>query len=537
VRLHLPLPASGGAGAVIKFYMSSSEPIHLISMGRVPYRYALRLMQRLAEARRRDDMGDTLLLVEHPPVITLGCGGGDEDLRAAPDRLQQLGIEVIPTERGGRATYHGPGQLVAYPILKLPDDDLHGYLWRLEQVVLDVLAEWDIGAERVERHPGVWVGHDKIAAIGVAVQDHVTTHGLALNVDPNMAHFQLIVPCGLSNRGVTSMRAALSRPVAVEVVERGLAAGFSRVFEREVTPRRMPGPWLVAPAPQASAAEVERLVADLSLHTVCQAAACPNLGECWASRTATFMLLGDICTRHCRFCNVTPGRPLPPDSNEPLHVAEAAARLGLQHVVLTSVTRDDLPDGGASQFALTIQAVRRRLPGTTVEVLVPDFNGSLSALGTVVAAQPNVFNHNVETVARLSDQIRARAEYRRSLAVLTWARQHGLTTKSGLMVGLGETSGEVIETMRDLRRAGCSRLTIGQYLQPTDHQLAVVDYVHPAVFDWYREVGQSLGFKEVMAAPLVRSSYHAAEACMPQRSHMATRFEKNYAHNLLQHPG
>ncbi len=479
-------------------------------MGRVPYRYALRLMQRMADARRRDDMGDTLLLVEHPPVFTLGCAGGTEDLRVPSDYLRQLGIEVVQTERGGRATYHGPGQLVAYPVLKLPDDDLHGYLWRLEQVALDVLAEWGIAAERVERHPGVWVGRDKIAAVGVAVQEHVTTHGLALNVDPDMTHFQLIVPCGLSHRGVTSMRAALDRPVALEAVERSFAATFSRVFGREVAQRQTLGPWLVAPAPQEQTADVERLVTDLRLHTVCQEAACPNIGECWAHGTATFMLLGDVCTRHCRFCNVRPGRPLAPDPDEPFRVAEAAARLGLQHVVLTSVTRDDLPDGGAGQFALTIQAIRRRWPGATVEVLTPDFNGSLAALALVADARPDVFNHNVETVERLSNRVRAKAEYRRSLAVLAWVKQRGLRVKSGLMVGLGETSGEVIETMRDLRRAGCDILTIGQYLQPTSHQLEVADYVHPVVFAWYREVGQALGFQTVLADPLVRSSYHAS---------------------------
>jgi len=490
--------------------VSISEPIHLIRMGRVPYRYALRLMQRMADARRRDDIGDALLLIEHPPVFTLGCAGGTEDLRVPRDHLRQLGIEVVQTERGGRVTYHGPGQLVAYPILKLPNDDLHDYLWKLEQVALDVLAEWGIVAERVERHPGVWIGRDKIAAVGVAVQDRVTTHGLALNVDPDLTHFQLIVPCGLLNRGVASMRAVLNRPVALEAVERSFAAAFSRVFQREVAPRQTPGPWLVACAPQEQT-KVERLVADLSLHTVCQEAACPNLGECWAHGTATFMLLGAVCTRHCRFCNVTPGRPLPPDPDEPFHVAEAAARLGLRHVVLTSVTRDDLPDGGAGQFALTIRAIRNRLPGATIEVLVPDFNGSLAALGTVADAQPDVFNHNVETVERLSGKVRAKAEYRRSLAVLAWAKQRGLTTKSGLMVGLGETCGEVIETMRDLRRAGCDILTIGQYLQPTVHQLEVADHVHPVVFAWYREVGQALGFQTVLADPLVRSSYHAEQ--------------------------
>ncbi len=491
--------------------MPTSDAIDLIRMGQVAYRQALRLMQRLADARRRDEIGDVLLLVEHLPVVTLGCGGGTEDLRVPPDGLQRLGIDVVQTERGGRVTYHGPGQLVAYPILKLPDDDLHGYVCRLEQVALDILAEWGIAAERVERHPGVWIGRDKIAAVGVAVQDRVTSHGLALNVDPDLTHFRLIVPCGVADRGGTSMRAVSGQPVAMDAVERSLVSAFGSVFGRPVSPRQTPGSWLIAPAAQEATAGVEQTVADLGLHTVCQAAACPNIGECWARGTATFMLLGDTCTRHCRFCSVSAGQPAPPDPREPERVAEAAARLGLYHVVLTSVTRDDLSDGGAGHFALTIQAVRRRLPGVTVEVLVPDFSGSLAALATVADARPDVFNHNVETVARLSGRVRSKASYRRSLAVVAWAKRRGLTTKSGLMVGLGETCGEVIETMRDLRRAGCDILTIGQYLQPTERQLAVVSYVHPVVFAWYGEVGQSMGFPKVIAGPLVRSSYLAEQ--------------------------
>ena len=223
----------------------------------------------------------------------------------------------------------------------------------------------------------------------------------------------------------------------------------------------------------------------------------------------SFMLLGATCTRHCRSCSVSPGQPVPPDPREPEHIAEAAAGLGLHHVVLTSVTRDDLLDGGAGHFALTIQAIRSRLPGATIEVLVPDFNGSLAALATVADARPDIFNHNIETVERLSDRVRSKASYQRSLGVLTWAKRRGLTTKSGMMVGLGETCGEVIEAMRDLRRAGCDILTIGQYLQPTERQLAVASYVHPIVFAWYGEIGQSMGFRKVVAGPLVRSSYLA----------------------------
>ena len=304
------------------------------------------------------------------------------------------------------------------------------------------------------------------------------------------------------------------KPIMLESVERSFVAAFGRVFQREVVLRREPGPWLVARAPQEETAGVEQLVVDLGLHTVCQEAACPNIGECWAHGTATFMLLGDLCTRHCRFCNVTPGRPLPPDPREPVHVAEAAARLGLRHVVLTSVARDDLPDGGAGQFAQTIWAIRDRLPETTVEVLVRDFGGSLSALEIVAEARPDVFNHNVETVERLSNHVRAKAKYRRSLSVLSWAKQRGLITKSGLMVGLGETCGEVIDTLRDLRHAGCEIVTIGQYLQPTLHQLDVVEYVDPIVFAWYRQIALALGFRAAACAPLVRSSYHAAEVWM-----------------------
>ncbi len=489
--------------------MRRDEQVQLIRLGRVPYRWALRLMRRIALARRRAEIGDTLLLVEHPPVITLGLAGGYEDVLAPPELLRAHGIEVVATDRGGRATYHGPGQLVAYPILELPSGDLHGYLHSLEQVVLEVLAEWGIGGRRIARYPGVWVGKEKIAAIGVAVEDGVTTHGVALNIDPDVSHFRLIVPCGLAKRGITSLRAVLGREVSLPAVEDAFVRAFAHVFGRPVGPRAEPGPWLVVEAAPAEAAAIERLVAQLGLHTVCQAAACPNLGECWARGTATFMLLGDRCTRNCRFCNVAPGRPAPPDPQEPWRVAEAAARLRLSHVVLTSVARDDLADGGAGQFAATIRAVRERLPGATVEVLVPDFAGSLSALEAVVAAQPDVFNHNVETVARLTPVVRTKAAYERSLSVLAWAKRRGLTTKSGLMVGLGETCGEVIATMRDLRRVGCELLTIGQYLQPTPRQVAVAEYVHPVLFDWYREVGEALGFRAVFAAPLVRSSYLA----------------------------
>lgn len=286
-------------------------------------------MEHLAEARRRDRIGDLLLLVQHPPVITLGRGGGAEDLRVSEATLRRLGVGLFQTERGGRATYHGPGQLVAYPILRLPDGDFHAYLRRLEEAVIHLLAEVGIAAGRLEGYPGVWVGRNKIAAVVVAVRDGVTTHGLALNVDPPMEHFSLIVPCGLTDKGVTSMRRELGRPLDVAEVERRFVAAFAQAFDAEVTWGIQEAPWLVVRAPQGEQVEaLDLLLADLGLHTVCQEALCPNIHDCWGSGTATFMILGDLCTRHCRFCAVKAGRPLPPDPSEPERVAEAAARLG-----------------------------------------------------------------------------------------------------------------------------------------------------------------------------------------------------------------
>jgi len=491
---------------------SEMTTLTVIRLGLLAYGPALRLQERLAEARRQELIGDVLLLVQHSPVITFGRGGGAEDLRVTPEALRRSGIGLYQTERGGRATYHGPGQLVVYPILKLPDDDLHAYLWRLEQVILDVLADFGIAAGRVERHPGAWIGNDKIAAIGVAVRQGVTLHGLALNVDPPLEHFGLIIPCGIADKGVTSMRQVLGQPVDFEAVESAFVRAFASTFDVDIdNGAQMPG-WLVAQAPQGEVVEsLDGLLDSLGLATVCENALCPNLGECWGSGIATFMILGEVCTRHCAFCAVPAGRPLPLDPTEPDRLAEAAARMGLHHVVITSVTRDDLPDGGAAHFAATITSVRRRCPGATIEVLVPDFGGSLSALATVVTARPDVFNHNLETVPRLSPRVRPRADYRRSLAVLDWAHRAGLVTKSGLILGLGETAGEVIDVMHDLRRAGCEILTLGQYLQPTSHNLPVTRYLTPVEFEWYREIGEEMGFRAVAAGPLVRSSYHAQE--------------------------
>jgi lipoic acid synthetase len=265
--------------------------------------------------------------------------------------------------------------------------------------------------------------------------------------------------------------------------------------------------------------EVRAMMRRLSLVTVCEEARCPNIHECWArERTATFMLMGDICTRHCGFCAVGKGRPGVVDPEEPARVAEAAKELGLSHAVVTSVNRDDLPDGGAAHFAATIRAIRRAIPGCTIEVLVPDFQGDGDALERVLDEAPEILNHNMETVARLYHRVRPDAKYTQSLALIARAAERrmregfAMRTKSGLMVGLGETEDEVLELLRDLRASGCDIATIGQYLQPHERRLPIERYYTPEQFERLRHQGEAMGFVHVEAGPLVRSSYHARRA-------------------------
>jgi lipoic acid synthetase len=261
--------------------------------------------------------------------------------------------------------------------------------------------------------------------------------------------------------------------------------------------------------------EIRRLTGALKLHTICEEAHCPNVWECWNNRTATFLILGDICTRRCHYCSVTTGRPLPLDEAEPARVAEAVKILGLRHAVITSVNRDEVPDGGARMFAETIHAIRRELPSCTIEVLIPDFMGEELALDTVLAAKPDILNHNIETVPRLFPSVRPQGKYLRSIRLLHSASEKGAVTKSGLMVGLGETLGEVCAVMQELRETGCAILSIGQYLQPTKAHWPVIRFYEPSEFQWLKEEGLALGFQHVESGPLVRSSYHAEEAVRP----------------------
>lgn len=260
-------------------------------------------------------------------------------------------------------------------------------------------------------------------------------------------------------------------------------------------------------------AEIKEMMRGKTLHTVCEEARCPNIYECWSNRTATFMILGDICTRACRFCAVNTGMPTELDTAEPERVAEAAEQMGLQHCVVTSVARDDLQDGGASIFAATIKAIRGRLPFCRVEVLIPDFMGNWDALQVVMDANPDILNHNIETVERLSDRVRAKAKYKRSLELLRRAKEMKpkIPTKSSIMLGVGEEWDEILQAMDDLRAVDCNILTLGQYLQPTPKHMPIERYVHPDEFAALKEEGKKRGFRHVESGPLVRSSYHAHE--------------------------
>ncbi len=287
---------------------------------------------------------------------------------------------------------------------------------------------------------------------------------------------------------------------------------FKEEVEREIGDLGRRPDWLKVRLPSGkNYSDVLKLMRTSQLHTVCEEAHCPNLAECWNHRTATFMILGEICTRTCGFCNVKSGIPRKVDWEEPRRVAESVKELGLRHAVITSVDRDDLPDCGASVYSETVRLIRELNPTCTVEILIPDFKGDVSAFEKIMENPPDILNHNLETVERLYHAVRPQAKYKRSLELLRWFKEQGLRTKSGIMVGIGETTEEVLDLMRDLREYSCDILTIGQYLQPTKEHLPVARYVDLDEFEMYKKEGLRLGFRAVESGPLVRSSYHADE--------------------------
>ena len=551
-------------------------------LGRVSYEDALGLQRGLFAHRAND----YLLLLEHPHTYTLGVRADQANVLVDP---ASVGAELIRVDRGGDVTYHGPGQLVGYPILTIADHaagqmaSTRDHVLGIEHLLIDVLEDLGLpGASIIEGCPGVWIDADsdrprKIAAVGVKISRGRTMHGFALNVAPDQSMFGHIVPCGITTKGVTSLEAEGVSVTMREVVDavvrragerwsdatvdradvvwrapvddsdlslfsRGHGAGAAVRYASERTQTDGTSLRLLGRLAEAGGTEqvaitdtkpewmrakvrlgddVMRLrstVRDQGLVTVCEEAGCPNLSECWADGTATFMVCGERCTRACGFCLVDTSKPGPLDVTEPDRVAEAVRRMGLEFAVITMVARDDLADGGAAHVAATIDAIHAieradRRERVSVEALVSDLRGDQAALEVVFAARPEVFNHNIETVARLQRAVRPSASYARSLSVLGRAAAAGLTTKSGFVAGMGETSDEVVQTLADLAAVGVQIVTIGQYLRPTSHHLPVERWWTPAEFERWKQIGErEFGLAHVESSPLTRSSYHARAA-------------------------
>ncbi|ODA40842.1 lipoyl synthase [Desulfosporosinus sp. BG] len=510
--------------------VESFHPTYLLDLGKADYKPVWQLQKKLQSLRIEGQVADSLILVEHPPTITLGKDSSLDHILAGEEWLAAHEFQVFQIERGGDVTLHGPGQLVGYPILDLHEynKDVHLLVYKLEEMLIRTLSAFGIQAERRVGFPGVWVGEKKIASIGLGVNHWVTIHGFALNVNPDLSQFKTIVPCGLPGVQMTSLAEELNRSISISEVKNRVIEEMCALFRWEIRSlsedmesllladglkaQVFRPSWLTVQAPTAGVMEeMEGVLAKGRLHTVCEGARCPNAGECFALGTASFMILGDVCTRGCRFCAVSKGIPCPPDQAEAEAVAETVKTLNLKHVVITSVTRDDLPDGGAGEFARVVRALRQKTPQTSIELLIPDLAGSEQALETIVAAKPEVIGHNIETVPDLYPHVQPGANYERSLKVLADVKRldPAIKTKSGLMVGFGEKTQQVCRVMEDLRAVGCDYLTIGQYLQPTPKHLPIKGFIPPSMFAWYREQALERGFKKVESGPLVRSSYHA----------------------------
>ena len=553
-------------------------PLRVRWLGQVRYRDALAVQHALFASAN-----DYLLLLEHAHVFTLGTRADITHVLVDP---ASVGADLVEADRGGDVTYHGPGQLVGYPILTVPGKrgggmaDTVAYVRSVEQLVIDTLTDVGLpGAGRMHDYPGVWIEPDgprprKIAAIGVKLARGRSMHGFALNVAPDMSYFGHIVPCGIAEYPVTSLAeegvAATMREVVDAVAARAAALWGPEVDRADVAWRvqaedlsaftrgestgaaagpnqgqpvrlrsrlrgagvgegldvreRKPAWMRVALDTGPEYRRIRALTRELDLKTVCEEAGCPNIFECWNDGTATFMINGERCTRACGFCMVDTSKPRALDAGEPERVADAVERMGLRYAVITTVARDDLPDGGAGAMAATIDAIRMRTPGVQVETLISDCKGQPDSLAQIFTARPDVLNHNIETVLRLQRVVRPSASYARSLAVLARAKADGLVTKSSIIVGLGETFNEVVQTMRDLHAVGVDIVTIGQYLRPTSNHLPIAQWWTPDDFARWKHIGEAeIGLGHVESSPLTRSSYHAREAANLGSPHAATR--------------
>ncbi len=486
--------------------------LEVLDLGKIGYNEALKFQKSRVQSRVDEVLGDTLLLAEHPPVITLGLRAKNDEIHISEEELKARGVEVAKVGRGGMATFHGPGQLVAYPIMKLKRMSVPIFVDKILSAIEYTLSTFGIKSERNVNGYGVWVNGAKIASVGLALQKWVTYHGVALNVNTDLNYFNMISPCGNPTERITSMQQELGHELDYKAVSQCFVEAFAREFERSLRTEpvvRRPSWFHLHSLNTKQTKPMERMITDNKLHTVCQEAMCPNKAECFASGTSTFIIMGDICTRNCRYCAVTKGKPLALDQSEPENVANAVEILNLKYAVITSVTRDDLEDGGAGHFVQVIEAIRKRMPSTSVEVLVPDFNGDTKAIDTVCDAKPDMFNHNIETVRSLFTKVRPIADYQTSLEVLEYASKKGLKIKSGVMLGLGESWDDIRGTLNDLYSHGCRYLTLGQYLAPSRKHAPIARFVAPDEFNHWKEVALEMGFEGVASAPLVRSSYRA----------------------------
>jgi len=494
------------------------EPLQIHDRGVEDFRETLELQHRLVEQRRQNEIGDTVLIVEHQPVITLGARQSANKLLIERDKISAKGIDIVEIRRGGGATAHNTGQLVFYPILNLQELhlDINEYIRTLEQIGIELLEQLGVKSERRKGFPGLWKNDKKIASIGVRVSRQITHHGMAINIQNDLSIFETIIPCGLENIKMTSVLNETGKKHPMQEIKNHLSQLLTKYFKPEIRntkyQRRLPD-WLRRPMPTAGEySKTSDIVSSLGLETICMSANCPNRGQCWARGTATVLILGNICTRGCKFCSVAKGKPLSADATEPGRIAELAKKLKLHYLVITSVNRDDLPDGGAAHFRDCINEVRRQCPNVKFEILTPDFrNCQNEAIDILTEAIPFVFAHNVETVPSLYKKARAGGDYKRSLNLLKIAKDKygNIPTKSSIMLGLGETDEEVEQVLKDLRAVGCDRLTIGQYLKPSKDSLEVLKYVTPEKFDWWKQRAIGLGFNWVISAPFARSSYFA----------------------------
>ena len=530
-------------------------------LGKLPYSEAYDLQLGLHRSvSQEDSKDDYLLLLEHNNVITSGRSSKENNLLVSKGQLHELGIEYFETDRGGDITYHGDGQLIGYPIIRLSDPKkVIPFVRNLENVIIDSLRKFKIDSFTKEDDTGVWTAKGKIASVGIKVSKWTTYHGFSLNIFDSLDGYQLINPCGKQSEQITSIH-QFNPDISFQEVASEISDNFAKVFGytntdkqfSQFTPRQLKRTkefnidqmvkdgvfkinqnqipvtvrgilpsepkrpeWMKVKANLGSDyVSLKNLLSEKKLNTVCEEASCPNIYECWSMGTATFMIMGDVCTRACGFCDVKTGKPGELDLGEPLRVAESVQAMNLTHAVITSVNRDDLEDGGSMFFADTIRAVKEKNSNCDVEVLVPDFKGLRTAIQNIIDASPEVFNHNLETVPRLQREIRTAASYGRSLSLLEYVKKQGFMgkTKTGLIVGMGETKEEVISVLKDLSKIEVDIVTIGQYLRPTAKHRPIDRYATIEEFEDYKIIGESYGIPHVESGPLVRSSYHAKDS-------------------------